>query len=124
MFSIEENDFDPISMMIEDMLYIGGIMIEQDCVDLRPMLRTIIESSHSDFFIIIGTYAIVYTARETNNWRTWLTTQIVEEFFADFVEDMANNLVMLMRKCNKPFDDDVREFYSFMAERFISAYDP
>lgn len=124
MFSIEEDDSDPVSMMIEDMLYVGGIMIEQDCIDLRPMLRTILESGHSDFFLSIGTYAVVYTARETNNWRSWLTTQIVEEFFTDFVEEMANNLVMLMRKCNQPFDDAIGEFYSFMSERFISTYDP
>ena len=123
----DENDYDYYTDLAEVMLSSAGIMIEQDCDDLRPMIVNVLMTPNvSDFYISISTFTIGYVGRETNNWRTYLTTQNLEEFFDNNnVEDMAHYLSTLTQRLGKRHTDNAMEdLYSFIAEQFISTYEP
>ena len=126
MFDLDDDENDYYAELAEVMLSSAGIMIEQDCDDLRPMIVNVLMTPNvSDFYISISTFTIGYVGRETNNWRTYLTTQNLEEFFDDDVENMAYHLSTLTQRLGKRHTDNAMEdLYSFIAEQFISTYEP
>src|ERR1035437_8189437 len=108
MFDLDEDENDYYAELADLMLSSAGIMIEQDCDDLRPMIVNVLMTPNvSDFYISISTFTIGYAGRETNNWRTYLTTQNLEEFFDNNnVENMAYHLSTLTQRLGKRHTDN------------------
>lgn len=125
MFTVEDDDeMSEIELMIEEMLYAGNILIEQDCIDLRPLLRFCL-TNKSDFYGCIASFTTVYAARETNNWRLFVTEANLDAFYDNQnVEDAARNLCDLTVRVGGNVDLTMADFYSFMAEQYIATYEP
>jgi hypothetical protein len=127
MFELDENlDVkDALTLIMDD-----NRILESDRADLRPLLNSLSDGTRTEFESTVTTFIALYVIQEVAAWRTFLTLANLQTFVCDSVLIMCseaaflNEQTWMIQASDGQAYDLVSHFICYMAEQFITIFEP